>query len=122
MRIVWISKNFQVTTKKYTYRTICTLPINISTLLLAMIVQTGLIQIANRPYFPVFSRKIAPLFALWKSMRIIRISKNFQVTSKKYTYRTICTLHMHAHAQHMNFESSHTVPEIQWYAKTLQNM
>ena len=45
----------------------------------------------------VFSLKIAPLSALRKSMRIVRISKNCQVTAKKYTYRTTCTLHMHAH-------------------------
>ena len=54
-------------------------------------------------------------------MRIVQISKNCQVTAKKYTYRTTCTLHMHAHVQHMNFKSLRTVPEIQWYTKTLQN-
>ena len=59
------------------------------------------------------------LSALWKSMRIVWIFENCQVTAKKYTYRS--TSHMHAHAQHMNFKSSHTVTEIQWYAKTLQN-
>ena len=52
---------------------------------------------ANRPYFSVFSQKIAPLSALRKSTRIVWIFKNCQVTAKKYTYRTAhartCTAH-----------------------------
>ena len=51
----------------------------------------GFLQIWLRSCQPsVFFRKIAPLSALWKSMRIVRMFKNCQVTVKKYT-----VLHVH---------------------------